>query len=217
MDLTDAVDSKTQKKSDRCKARPISSCHCCAPTISVSLYQTGMPCSRKTLANDMAVFRSAEARDKKTSLDMISNDRPYISAIIPAYTAASSLFSQVATSRKISGWESCAPRSTVLAIFRDHGMLSVLTRLDDGSNKTTRRFLNFFSEIAKVISSSSLLSRLDASEIITTIASASRSAWPYFSAQLSPGKMSASSRQASRPCWVRALDRASAISRSASV
>ncbi len=42
MEATDSGERTTMNQSQRCKALPISSCHCWAPWMSVSLYHTGI-------------------------------------------------------------------------------------------------------------------------------------------------------------------------------
>jgi hypothetical protein len=62
-------------QSQRRRARPISSCHCWAPWMSVVLYHTGIPCNRSVAARALANSRSALACDRNASRGRFDFDR----------------------------------------------------------------------------------------------------------------------------------------------
>ena len=68
LDLTELLESTRQNQSQRASALPISSCHCCAPTILVELNQIGTPWWRRTPANLFAKTRSLSECERKTSV-----------------------------------------------------------------------------------------------------------------------------------------------------
>ena len=67
VDLIECGDRISTNQWHRFSASPISSCHCWAPTIFVSLYQTGMPCCRNYFATFDANSRSLLEWERKIS------------------------------------------------------------------------------------------------------------------------------------------------------